>query len=302
MPCRTSPCRPRSPSSPTRRSSRPRRSKPRAERDKLMFRVRVKIDPALLRAHPDLVRAGLPGLGYVQLDPNQAWPANAPDQAVANDRSAAALSRASIGLSHRYGSTLALDGVSVEHPGRPRRRPHRPRRGRQVDACWGSSPAPRRSRRGSVTVLGGDMRSRRHRAQVCPRIAYMPQGLGRNIYPDLSVRENIEFFGRLFGQGSRERRERIDDLLDAHGPGALRRPAGQEALRRHAAEAGPLLRADSRPRSAHPRRAHHRRRPLLPAPVLDPHRPDPRPASRHERRWWPPPIWRRRSASIGWWR
>ena len=70
---------------------------------------------------------------------------------------------------------------------------------------------------GTVTVLGGDMRSRRHRAQVCPRIAYMPQGLGRNIYPDLSVRENIEFFGRLFGQGSRERRGRIDDLLEGTG-------------------------------------------------------------------------------------
>ena len=41
-----------------------------------MFRVRAKIDPGLLRAHPDLVRAGLPGLVYVQLDPKQAWPAN----------------------------------------------------------------------------------------------------------------------------------------------------------------------------------------------------------------------------------
>jgi ribosome-dependent ATPase len=28
----------------------------------------------------------------------------------------------------------------------------------------------------------------------------MPQGLGKNLYADLSVRENIEFFGRLFGQ------------------------------------------------------------------------------------------------------
>ena len=38
-----------------------------------------------------------------------------------------------------------------------------------------------------------------HRAAICPRIAYMPQGLGKNLYPDLSVRENIDFFGRLFG-------------------------------------------------------------------------------------------------------
>ena len=31
----------------------------------------------------------------------------------------------------------------------------------------------------------------------------MPQGLGRNLYPALSVTENIDFFGRLFGQGRR---------------------------------------------------------------------------------------------------
>src|SRR5579863_5740633 len=45
----------------------------------------------------------------------------------------------------------------------------------------------------------------------------MPQGLGRNIYPDLSVRENIEFFGRLFGQAPVERRQRIGELLHATG-------------------------------------------------------------------------------------
>jgi HlyD family secretion protein len=44
------------------------------ERDKLMFRVRVKIDPERLRAHADAVRGGLPGVAYVQLDPSVAWP------------------------------------------------------------------------------------------------------------------------------------------------------------------------------------------------------------------------------------
>ena len=52
-----------------------------------------------------------------------------------------------------------------------------------------------------------------HRAAVCPRIAYMPQGLGKNLYPDLSVRENIEFFGRVFGQSRAEREWRIAELL-----------------------------------------------------------------------------------------
>src|SRR5208282_692699 len=67
----------------------------------------------------------------------------------------------------------------------------------------------RRIQTGRVRTLGGDMADPRHRAQVCSRIAYMPQGLGRNLYPDLSVRENIEFFGRLFGQPRAERERRI---------------------------------------------------------------------------------------------
>ena len=70
---------------------------------------------------------------------------------------------------------------------------------------------------GTVTVLGGDMADADHRRAVCPRIAYMPQGLGKNLYPDLSVRENIEFFGRLFGQSQEELAARLADLLDSTG-------------------------------------------------------------------------------------
>jgi HlyD family secretion protein len=44
------------------------------ERDKLMFRVRVKIDPERLRARGALVRSGLPGVAYVKQDPAVAWP------------------------------------------------------------------------------------------------------------------------------------------------------------------------------------------------------------------------------------
>ncbi|MCL2344569.1 MAG: ATP-binding cassette domain-containing protein, partial [Desulfobulbus sp.] len=62
---------------------------------------------------------------------------------------------------------------------------------------------------GQVLALGGDMASKRHRDAVCPRIAYMPQGLGKNLYPTLSVEENLQFFGRLFGHDADERRRRI---------------------------------------------------------------------------------------------
>ena len=61
------------------------------------------------------------------------------------------------------------------------------------------------------------MADERHRRASYGRIAYMPQGLGRNLYPTLSVFDNIDFFGRLFGQGAAERRARIDELLKATG-------------------------------------------------------------------------------------
>ncbi len=70
---------------------------------------------------------------------------------------------------------------------------------------------------GHVSVFGGDMTDARHRDAVCSRIAYMPQGLGKNLYPDLSVRENIEFFSRLFGQRRAERQGRVDELLNSTG-------------------------------------------------------------------------------------
>ncbi|MBK8359232.1 MAG: ribosome-associated ATPase/putative transporter RbbA [Comamonadaceae bacterium] len=86
----------------------------------------------------------------------------------------------------------------------------------------------RKVQQGMVEVLGGDMRSRRHRGRVCPAIAYMPQGLGKNLYPALSVEDNLQFFGRLFGHDAAERRRRIDELTKATGLHAfLSRPAGK---------------------------------------------------------------------------
>ncbi len=53
----------------------PKTVETQSERDKLMFRIRVKIDPERLRAHADAVRSGLPGVAYLLLDPAVAWPA-----------------------------------------------------------------------------------------------------------------------------------------------------------------------------------------------------------------------------------
>jgi HlyD family secretion protein len=53
----------------------PKAVETRSERDKLMFRVKARIDTALLENHVADVRTGLPGLAYVRLDPKAEWPA-----------------------------------------------------------------------------------------------------------------------------------------------------------------------------------------------------------------------------------
>ena len=139
---------------------------------------------------------------------------------------AAAVARV-VELSQRYGDTLALDRLSLDVPA----------------ACMVGLIGPdgvgkssllsllagaRVIQEGHIEVLGGDMAEKSHRDQICPRIAYMPQGLGKNLYPTLSVEENLQFFGRLFGHDAAERRRRIDDLTRSTGLHPfLTRPAGK---------------------------------------------------------------------------
>jgi HlyD family secretion protein len=53
----------------------PKTVETQSERDKLMFRIRVRIDPERLRARAESVRSGLPGVAYVLTDPAATWPA-----------------------------------------------------------------------------------------------------------------------------------------------------------------------------------------------------------------------------------
>ena len=81
---------------------------------------------------------------------------------------------------------------------------------------------------GNIMVLGGDISNVRHRQDVCPKIAWMPQGLGKNLYHTLSVYENVDFFARLFGHDKAERDIRINELLQSTGLAPFRdRPAGK---------------------------------------------------------------------------
>ena len=131
------------------------------------------------------------------------------------------------GLSHSYDTTLALDNVSLEVP-----------TGKMVGligpdgagkSCLLALVAgAKKIQTGDIKVLGGDMRKSHHRRITCPRIAYMPQGLGRNLYPTLSAEENLQFFARLFGHAPEERRRRIDELTQQTGLYPfLSRPVGK---------------------------------------------------------------------------
>lgn len=120
------------------------------------------------------------------------------------------------GVTVRYGETVALDAVDLDVPG-----------GCSValigpDGVGKSSllaliAGVRRVREGRVDVFGHDVSGRKHLEQVRRRVAYMPQGLGRNLYSTLSVADNLDFFGRLRGYPKAHRTRRVDALLAATG-------------------------------------------------------------------------------------
>ncbi|MFL5349196.1 MAG: ribosome-associated ATPase/putative transporter RbbA [Hyalangium sp.] len=130
-------------------------------------------------------------------------------------------------VTHRYGKVVALDGISLEIPS-----------GIMVgivgpDGVGKSTlmalvAGSKKMQQGKVIVLGGDIADARHRRAVGPRVAYMPQGLGKNLYLELSVYDNVDFMARLFGLSSAEREVRVRQLLDATGLGRFaERPAGK---------------------------------------------------------------------------
>lgn len=120
------------------------------------------------------------------------------------------------GLSHRYGAVSALRPLNLEIA-----------EGSTVglvgpDGVGKSSllaliAGVKRIQAGSVQVLGGDMRDTAHRRHVCAQLAYMPQGLGQNLYGDLSVAENVDFFARLFELPRVDAAARAERLLKTTG-------------------------------------------------------------------------------------
>ena len=130
-------------------------------------------------------------------------------------------------LSLKYGEITALDHLSIQIPTNIVVGLIGPD-GVGKSSLLSLISGARAMQTGDISVLNGDMRQKSVRDEICPRIAYMPQGLGKNLYPTLSVEENLQFFGRLFGHDEYERRQRIDDLTKSTGLYPfLNRPAGK---------------------------------------------------------------------------
>lgn len=138
-----------------------------------------------------------------------------------------ALALRASGIDHRYGALQALRDITFDLPAGTRCGLIGPD-GAGKSTLLGLIAGVKRLQQGELDVLGGPIRKRSHRASLYPLIAFMPQGLGGNLYPDLSISENIRFFATLFGLSRSECDARMQTLLEATDLARFaERPAGK---------------------------------------------------------------------------
>lgn len=118
------------------------------------------------------------------------------------------------GISHRYGNQQALLDITFSLPKGTRCGLIGPD-GAGKSSLLGLIAGVKKLQEGTLEVLGGPIDNRRHRNTLYPLIAFMPQGLGGNLYPELSINENIRFFGTLFGLSKDDCEQRMAELLKA---------------------------------------------------------------------------------------
>lgn len=90
-------------------------------------------------------------------------------------------------VTHRYGEVLALRETTLELPSGCMIGFIGPD-GAGKSSLLGLIAGTRKLQTGSIEVLGGSMGDAKYRRDVCTRIAYMPQGLGKNLYQEISVK------------------------------------------------------------------------------------------------------------------
>lgn len=130
-------------------------------------------------------------------------------------------------VSHHYGDKLALADINLAIPPAVTVGVIGPD-GVGKSTLLSLLAGARELQQGTIDVLGESMHSRRARSRLYQRIAYMPQGLGKNLYATLSVYENVDFFAGLFGLQGTAKHQRIMQLLEATGLAPfLQRPAGK---------------------------------------------------------------------------
>ncbi|MES2075679.1 MAG: ATP-binding cassette domain-containing protein [Pseudomonadota bacterium] len=116
------------------------------------------------------------------------------------------------GLGKRYGAVTAVDTVDLEV------------RAGEIYGLIGPDGAGKSSLlksvagilsfdSGTLDVFGVRLDSERACERIKDRIGLMPQGLGQNLYGDLSVEENIDYFGGLRLLGADELSQRKESLL-----------------------------------------------------------------------------------------
>lgn len=116
------------------------------------------------------------------------------------------------GLSHYYAATPALTDINLELPAGIRCGLIGPD-GAGKSTLLALIAGVKSLQCGQLSVLGGEIDDRAHRNTLYTRIAFMPQGLGNNLYPDLSVEENVRYFAALFSLSAAETQARMQALL-----------------------------------------------------------------------------------------
>ncbi|MDG2945679.1 ribosome-associated ATPase/putative transporter RbbA [Bisgaard Taxon 10/6] len=130
-------------------------------------------------------------------------------------------------LVHSYGKTTALSHINLQIP-----------QGRTVgligpDGVGKSTllsviAGTKIIQSGTVKVFGKNLADKKARESLSHQIAFMPQGLGKNLYLTLSIYDNVDFHARLFGLPKQYRKARIERLLKATGLAPFAdRPAGK---------------------------------------------------------------------------